>query len=120
MPEEVRDGFIAAYWRTRAWRKGRWLGREVWNAPTDLFVYQEILTEVRPDWIIETGGRNGGRALFLASVCDLLDHGRVVAVGAARATGPSTRASHGSRARSCAPRWPTRCAAASVLARGGS
>ena len=63
---------------------------EVWNAPTDLFVYQEILTEVRPDWIIETGGRNGGRALFLASVCDLLDHGRVVAVGAA----PGDRPEH--------------------------
>ena len=34
-------------------------------------------TEVRPDWIIETGTRDGGRALFLASICDLLGHGQV-------------------------------------------
>jgi cephalosporin hydroxylase len=89
MPEEVRDGFVAAYWRTRAWRRGTWLGHQVPNAPTDLFVYQEIVAEVRPDWIIETGGRDGGRALFLASICDLLDHGRVVAVGADAAARPT-------------------------------
>ncbi|MCB0977613.1 MAG: class I SAM-dependent methyltransferase [Acidimicrobiales bacterium] len=83
MPEEVRDSFVAAYWRTRAWRKGRWLGNTVANAPTDLFAYQEIVTEVRPAWIVETGGRDGGRALFLASVCDLIDHGQVLSVGAA-------------------------------------
>lgn len=88
MPQEVRDGFVAAYWRTRAWREGTWLGRPVWNAPTDLFAYQEIATEVRPDWIIETGGRNGGRALFLATVCDLLGHGRVLSIGADPADRP--------------------------------
>jgi cephalosporin hydroxylase len=53
----------------------------VHNAPTDLMTYQELLTEVRPDWIIETGTRTGGRAMFLASVCDLLGTGRVVSVG---------------------------------------
>ena len=49
-------------------------------APTDLFVYQELVTTVRPDWIIETGTAGGGRALFLASVCELLDHGQVISI----------------------------------------
>jgi cephalosporin hydroxylase len=31
------------------------LGRPVANAPTDLLAYQEILAEVRPDRVIETG-----------------------------------------------------------------
>ena len=35
---------------------------------------------MRPDWIIETGTANGGRALFLASICELLDHGQVVSI----------------------------------------
>ena len=59
--------------------------------PTDLLAYQEIVTEVRPDWIIETGTRDGGRALFLASVCDLLDHGQIVSIDATR-DGPPARA----------------------------
>ena len=50
------------------------------KAPTDLIVYQEIVQRVRPDWIIETGTGNGGRALFLASICELLDHGQVISI----------------------------------------
>ena len=36
------------------------------KTPTDLLAYQELIAAVRPDWIIETGTGNGGRALFLA------------------------------------------------------
>ena len=35
---------------------------------------------MRPDWIIETGTGGGGRALFLATICDLIDHGRVLSI----------------------------------------
>ncbi len=80
VPEDQRDRFIDAYWRSHAWRNTAWLGRPVQNAATDLITYQEILTELRPDWIIETGTRDGGRASFLASICDLLGHGQVVSV----------------------------------------
>ncbi|MEJ7582483.1 MAG: CmcI family methyltransferase [Acidimicrobiales bacterium] len=80
VPDELRDGFVAAYWHSLAWRRTKWLGHTVPNAPTDLMVYQEIVTEVGPDWIIETGSRDGGRALYLASVCDLLGRGQVVAI----------------------------------------
>ena len=71
---------MAAYWRTLAWTQTSWLGRAVPNAPTDLIAYQEIVAEVTPDWIIETGTGDGGRALFLASLCDILGHGQVVSV----------------------------------------
>ena len=81
VPDEIRDGFIDAYWRSGATERTTWLGQTLTNTPTDLFVYQEIIDEVRPDWIIETGTREGGRARFLASVCDLLGHGRIVSVG---------------------------------------
>jgi cephalosporin hydroxylase len=80
IPQDFRTDFIDAFWHSLAWRETTWLGRPVYKAPTDLFVYQELLARVRPDWVIETGTGGGGRALFLASICELLDHGRVLTV----------------------------------------
>jgi len=66
-------------WLT-TWANTRWLGVAAEKPPSDFWVYQEILHEVRPELIIETGTRFGGTARFLASVCDLLDHGRVITI----------------------------------------
>jgi cephalosporin hydroxylase len=82
IPDELRTSFVDAYWNSLAWRDTTWLGRRVPRAPTDLFAYQEIVARVRPDWIIETGTANGGRALFLASICELLGHGNVLSIDA--------------------------------------
>jgi cephalosporin hydroxylase len=64
----------------QTWENTRWLGRRIQKFPGDVWVYQELLSELRPDWIVETGTNWGGSAYFLASVCDLLGHGRVVTV----------------------------------------
>ena len=81
VPDDLRDAFTVAHFRSLAWRDTRWLGQAVPNAATDLMTYQEIIAEVRPDWIIETGSQQGGRAWFLATICDLLGHGQVISVG---------------------------------------
>jgi len=49
-----------------------WLGTRAVKCPFDLWVYQEILVETRPDFIFESGTRFGGTSLFLASILDLL------------------------------------------------
>ncbi len=64
----------------RTWQNTKWLGTPVLKCPFDLWIYQELMTRVRPDVIIETGTHKGGSALYVASICDLLDHGRVVTV----------------------------------------
>jgi cephalosporin hydroxylase len=78
--DDLRDAFTSAYYRSLAWRETRWFGRPVPNAPPDLLAYQEILAEVRPDWVIETGTYEGGRAYFLATMCELLGHGEVISI----------------------------------------
>lgn len=62
------------------WNNTRWLGTKILKCPLDLWVYQEILFETRPDVIIESGTRHGGGALYLASLCDLLGHGHVISI----------------------------------------
>ncbi len=88
MPEELKTTLIEMFWRGLSWRDMTWLGHPVAAAPTDLFIYQELLTSVRPEWIVETGTAGGGRALFLASICDLLGRGQVVSVGDERGERP--------------------------------
>jgi cephalosporin hydroxylase len=62
------------------WRDTYWMGVLTWKCPLDLWMYQEIICEQRPDVIIETGTAFGGSALFLASICDLIGTGRVLSI----------------------------------------
>jgi cephalosporin hydroxylase len=45
-----------------------------------MWQYQEILHDLRPDLVVETGTAYGGSALFLAHTLDLLGTGRVMTV----------------------------------------
>jgi cephalosporin hydroxylase len=57
-----------------------WRGQQVAKSPLDLWVYQEIMFETKPDLLIETGSCIGGSALFFASIFDMLGDGHVVTV----------------------------------------
>jgi cephalosporin hydroxylase len=57
-----------------------WMGTPCLKCPLDMWIYQEILSEVCPDLIIETGTNEGGSALFLANMLDMLGNGNVVTI----------------------------------------
>jgi cephalosporin hydroxylase len=63
-----------------AWTEARWLGAQALKNPLDLWVYQEIVNETKPELIVETGTYRGGSALYLATLCDLLGSGEVVSI----------------------------------------
>ena len=63
-----------------AWTEATWLGAQALKNPLDLWVYQEIMAETRPELVVETGTYRGGSAFFLASICDLLGSGEVVSI----------------------------------------
>src|ERR1041384_4925032 len=65
---------------TRTWSNTRWLGTPAQKCPFDLWVYQELLHELRPEVIVECGTADGGSAHFLASICDLLGSGEIVRI----------------------------------------
>lgn len=48
-----------------------WLGRPVIQYPQDMIAMQEIIWEVKPDLIIETGIAHGGSLIFSASMLEL-------------------------------------------------
>jgi cephalosporin hydroxylase len=83
VPEELKLAAIEALWDHQAWREATWLGAPVARFPTDLHTYQELFTQLRPPAAVLLGEDEGlgGRALHLASLAELLGHGRVLAVG---------------------------------------
>lgn len=50
-----------------------WFGRPVIQIPQDAFTFQELIWEVKPDLIIETGIAHGGSLIFSASMLALLE-----------------------------------------------
>jgi cephalosporin hydroxylase len=50
-----------------------WLGRPIIQYPQDIVAMQEIIWQIKPDLIIETGVAHGGSLVFSASMLALLD-----------------------------------------------
>jgi len=48
------------------------------KSPLDFWIYQEILWETRPAFIIEIGNLYGGSTLALAHACDALGKGKII------------------------------------------
>jgi len=60
-----------------------WLGRPIIQYPQDMVAVQELIWQVRPDLIIETGIAHGGSLILSASMLALLDYGEAVVAGEA-------------------------------------
>ena len=71
----------------RVHHRTRWMGVPCLKTPLDLWIYQEILFEIRPDLVVETGTHLGGSALFLGHMLDLLGRGTIVSVDVLDAPG---------------------------------
>ena len=70
-----------AMWNASLWRQVRWLGVPVLQWPTDLILMQELIAELRPRVIVETGLYLGGTAVYYASLLQLLGiEGRVISI----------------------------------------
>ena len=78
--EQAVDDFHRLYYDSKVYRQTFWRGFETQKCPLDLWIYQEILHELRPDVIVETGTFSGGSAYYLASLFDLFGGGRVITV----------------------------------------
>ncbi|NDU87801.1 MAG: cephalosporin hydroxylase [Ferrovum sp.] len=60
-----------------------WLGRPIIQTPIDIVAMQEIIWQVKPDLIIETGIAHGGSLIFSASMLAMLDYADAVEAGGA-------------------------------------
>lgn len=63
------------------WKRMHYRGVRILKFPSDLWNYQEIFAERRIDWVVETGTRHGGSALYFADLLQLNGaRGRVISI----------------------------------------
>ena len=68
------------YARDVTWKDTYWFGAPVLKCPLDLWIYQEILSTLKPAVIIECGTNRGGSAYYMGAVCDLIGQGKIVTI----------------------------------------
>ena len=59
------------FYDTGVWKRMHYRGVRILKFPCDLWNYQEIFAERGIEWVLETGTRHGGSALFFADLLEL-------------------------------------------------
>jgi cephalosporin hydroxylase len=80
--DAIRDQFQRLYYHVsrRTWKDTWYRGIPTYKCPTDMWVYQELIDDLRPDLVVETGTFRGGSALFLADRLEVGGNGRVITI----------------------------------------
>jgi cephalosporin hydroxylase len=62
------EAYLRWYYDTAVWKRLSYRGVRTLKNPLDMWNYQEIIAEHGIEWIVETGTRHGGSALFFADL----------------------------------------------------
>jgi cephalosporin hydroxylase len=86
MPLDMRaespgEKYFQWFYDTGIWKGMHYRGVRILKVPSDLWNYQEIFFEHDVQWVVETGTRHGGSALFFADLLALKGaSGRVISI----------------------------------------
>jgi len=62
------EAWLRWYYDSAVWKRLSYRGVRTLKNPLDLWNYQEIIAERGVEWVLETGTRHGGSALFFADL----------------------------------------------------
>jgi len=78
--EMLSDLWVKVGWNQKHPYTFTWWGRPIIQNPEDVLRMQEIVFQLRPDVIIETGVAHGGSLVFFATLFEAMGRGRVIGV----------------------------------------
>lgn len=76
----ISDIWIRSGWDAKYVYSFAWLGRPIIQLPEDMVRTQEVIYDIKPDFIIETGIAHGGSLIYYASLCKAIEKGRIIGV----------------------------------------
>jgi len=78
--EIISHQWLKVGWNEKYVYTFSWLGRPIIQLPEDMIRIQEVIYQIKPDVIIETGVAHGGSLIYYASLFEAMDKGRVIGV----------------------------------------
>jgi cephalosporin hydroxylase len=76
--EVISDVWLKTSWNQKYSYTFTWLGRPIIQHPEDLVRFQEVVWDIKPDIIVETGVAHGGSLILSASLLRAMNNGRKV------------------------------------------
>ena len=76
----LTNEFHKMYYNSGNWTRTKWHGITTLKTPLDLWIYQEIMSDIKPDFVIETGTNCGGSAFFMAHVMYVIGKGNIITI----------------------------------------
>ncbi|OGH25129.1 MAG: cephalosporin hydroxylase [Candidatus Levybacteria bacterium RIFCSPLOWO2_01_FULL_39_24] len=80
MIDRFHNLYYDSHTQGKTWHDTYFFGIPVQKCPLDLHIFQDIIYDVKPDVIIETGTASGGSTYYMACLCDFLGKGKIVTV----------------------------------------
>jgi cephalosporin hydroxylase len=80
--QEVAKSFLTQSIPIKYSYNFEWLGRPIIQYPQDIVAMQELIWQIKPDLIIETGIAHGGSLILSASMLSFLDMCEAIEIGA--------------------------------------
>jgi len=78
--ELISEQYLKVSWNQKYSYTFTWMGRPIIQIPDDVLRIQEVIYQVKPDVIIETGVAHGGSVILSASLLKAMGRGRVIGV----------------------------------------
>lgn len=76
----IADMYLKVGWVQKYTYTFSWMGRPVIQLPDDMIRLQEVIYDVKPDVIVETGIAHGGSLIYYASLCKAMGKGRIIGI----------------------------------------
>jgi cephalosporin hydroxylase len=78
--EAISREWVRVGWNQKYTYTFSWMGRPIIQLPEDMIRMQEVIFQIKPDVIIETGVAHGGSLIFYSGLCKAMENGRVIGI----------------------------------------
>ncbi len=78
--EALTRHWVRMGWNMKHLYSFSWMGRPIIQLPDDMLRMQEVIFDLKPDVIVETGVAHGGSLIFYSSLCKAMEKGRIIGI----------------------------------------
>lgn len=76
----ISKAWLRCGWDNKYVYSFTWMGRPIIQLPDDMFRIQEVIYNIKPDILIETGVAHGGSLIFYAGLFKAMGRGKVIGI----------------------------------------